>query len=575
MTSPTSAPTQPDGSADAPPFAAAIVTDVLKTFSKAVRAHQLYLPNNPMHARSMEAARAAFQGLWQQTDDLVLEVLETQFRWEELVVYEEAEKSTENLAWVFFKDGLRELKICKGFEMTDMDAIMDIIQRVRSATADDDDLLTILWEQEFATFEYKYVGAGGGTGDTPYDPMEAGAAPDKLPPPGEVERGGSEQLVSSAKPAGVVSMEDFDSTLYFLDEREVEYIHNEIAKDYSADLRPLVIASLLDTFENQIDVGVREEIARILDGVLINLLSTNQVRTVAYLLREVALTTQRAQEMTEVQKQRFSDLPERLSEGAVLGQLLETLEETPLSPPQSDISELFLQLRPAALETVFAFTPRSHNRELCELLENAADRLAASHTSELVRLINVADPVVAQEAIQRAAVMKTAAAVPALGQVINTGADPSMRLAAVLALADIGSPGALQVLEKCVEDSERDVRVAAVRALGGRSYRPALPRVEKALKGKPLRETNLTEKMAFFEAFGALAGDAGVDFLDSVLNGKGTFGKREEPEFRACAAMALGKINTRRARESLEKAAGDKDAVVKNAVTRAARGVAA
>lgn len=574
MTSSTAA-TQNPGEQEPPPFAAAIVTDVLKTFSKAVRAHQLYLPNNPMHARSMEAARAAFQGLWQQAEEIVLQVAETQFLWEELVVYEEAEKSTENLAWVFFKDGLRELKIVKGFEMTDMDAIMEIIQRVRSATADDDDLLTILWEQEFSTFEYKYVGSGGGGGDTPYDPMEAGAAPERLPPPGEVERGGTEQLVSSAKPAGVVSMEDFDSTLYFLDEREIEYIHNEIAKDYSADLRPLVIASLLDTFETQVDVGVREEIARILDGMLINLLSTNQVRTVAYLLREVALTAQRAKDLTEVQVQRFKDLPERLSEGAVLGQLLETLDETPMSPPQGDISELFLQLRPTALETVFAFTPRSHNRELCELLENAADRLAASHTSELVRLINVADPVVAQEAIQRAAAMKTAAAVPALGQVINTSGDPSMRLAAVLALADIGSPGALQVLEKCVEDLERDVRVASVRALGARSYRPALPRVEKALKGKPLRETNLTEKMAFFEAFGALAGDAGVEFLDSVLNGKGTFGKREEPEFRACAAMALGRINTRRALESLEKAAGDKDAVVKNAVTRATRGVAA
>lgn len=575
MTSPSSASAQPPASAEAPPFAAAIVTDVLKTFSKAVRAHQLYLPNNPMHARSMEAARAAFQGLWQQADDIVLEVGETQFRWEELVVYEEAEKSTENLAWVFYKDGLRELRICKGFEMTDMDAIMEIIQRVRSATADDDDMLTILWEQEFSTFEYKYVGAGGGSGDTSYDPMEPGAAPDRLPPPGEVERGGSEQLVSSAKPAGVVSMEDFDSTLYFLDEREIEYIHNEIAKDYSTDLRPLVIASLLDTFEAQIDVGVREEIARILDGVLINLLSTNQVRTVAYLLREVAHTSQRAQELTEVQKQRFADLPERMSEGAVLGQLLETLEETPLSPPQGDISELFLQLRPAALETVFSFIPRSHNRELCVLLENSADRLAAGHTSELVRLITVPDPVVAQEAIQRAAAMKAAAAVPALAQVINTGADQSMRLAAVLALADIGSPGALQVMEKCVEDNERDVRVAAVRALAARAYRPALPRVEKALKGKPLREANLTEKMAFFEAYGALAGDSGVEFLDSVLNGKGTFGKREEPEFRACAAMALGKVGTRRAREALEKAAGDKDAVVKNAVTRATRGVAA
>jgi HEAT repeat protein len=49
-------------------------------------------------------------------------------------------------------------------------------------------------------------------------------------------------------------------------------------------------------------------------------------------------------------------------------------------------------------------------------------------------------------------------------------------------------------------------------------------------------------------------------------------GKRDDSEFRACAAMALGKINTPKATESLNRAAGEKDVIVRNAVSRAIRG---
>ena len=51
-------------------------------------------------------------------------------------------------------------------------------------------------------------------------------------------------------------------------------------------------------------------------------------------------------------------------------------------------------------------------------------------------------------------------------------------------------------------------------------------------------------------------------------------GKRDDSEIRACAAMALGKINTPKAMESLNRATGEKDVIVRNAVSRAIRGAA-
>jgi HEAT repeat protein len=128
----------------------------------------------------------------------------------------------------------------------------------------------------------------------------------------------------------------------------------------------------------------------------------------------------------------------------------------------------------------------------------------------------------------------------------------------------------MQQLERAVTDAVRDVRVAAVRVLGTRRHRAALPQVEAMTFGRDLRGADLSEKTAFFEAFGLLAGADGVARLAPLLEpGGGLFKKKSDPETRACAAMALGKIGTPEARQALEAAIQDKDPLVRNAVGRA------
>jgi HEAT repeat protein len=82
---------------------------------------------------------------------------------------------------------------------------------------------------------------------------------------------------------------------------------------------------------------------------------------------------------------------------------------------------------------------------------------------------------------------------------------------------------------------------------------------------------DLTEKMAFFEAYALIAGVAGLETLQDLLKPGGLLKRAASPETRACAAMALGKIRSPEARELLESAKADKDAVVRNAVSRALR----
>lgn len=549
---------------DEPSFPVNYVTDLLKAFVKAVRAHQLYLPNNPMHARSLEAVREAFAGVWQHTDELELQIVETQLRWEGRVVLDEAERTSDNMAWLLYKDGIRELKMLKGFEEEELGTFFNLLQRVRKATDEDDDLLTLMWEREFATLQYRYVDltADGGPG---VESMERAEQKEKILSPAQVEAGLESTTSSLAK------LDDFDSTLYFLDDNEIEYLEQETKREFSTDLRPAVIASLLDTFETQKDPTVREEICGLLDYFLLILLSTAQYRNAAYLLREAGVTANRATEVLEPQKQRLTALGELMSDPKPLGQLLQALEDSPLRAPQMELDELFGVLQPRALETILSWIGRSNNPQLKMLLEVAATRLAAGNSAELIRLIGSDDEAVVFEAIRRAAALKSPAAVPALGKMLTVG-EADVRVAAVTALTEIGSPGAMQMLERALVDEDREVRIVAVRAIGARNARAALPRIEAAIKGKDLRESNLSEKMAFFEAYGLLSGDGGIALLDGILHAKGFMGKRDDPEIRACAAMALGKINSPKSMEALNRAAGEKDVIVRNAVSRAIRG---
>jgi len=547
-----------------PSFPVNFVTDLLKAFVKAVRAHQLYLPNNPMHARSLEAVREAFAAMWNHTDELDLQIVETQLKWEGRVVLDEGERTSDNIAWLLYKDGIRELKLLKGFEGEELGIFFTLLHSVRKATDEDDDLLTLMWEREFANLQYRYVDLTAESGPG-VESMERAEQKEKILSPAQVEAGLESTTTSLTK------LDDFDSTLYFLDDGEVEYLHQEVKREFSTDLRPAVIASLLDTFETQKDPTVREEICGLLDYFLLILLSTAQYRNAAYLLREASVTANRAPDILEPQKQRLTQLGELMSDPKPLGQLLQALEESPLRAPQMELDEMFGILQPRALETILSWIGRSNNPQLKVLLEGAASRLASSNSAELIRLIGSDDEAVVAEAIRRAAALKSPAAVPALGKMLTVG-EADMRVAAVTALTEIGSPGAMQMLERALIDDDREVRIVAVRALGAKNSRAALPRIEAAIKGKDLRDSNLTEKMAFFEAFGLLSGEAGITLLDGILHAKGFMGKRDDSEFRACAAMALGKINSAKATDSLNRAAGEKDVIVRNAVSRAIRG---
>ncbi len=551
------------------PFAISAVEDALRAFAKALRAVQLYLPNNPTRAQSIEQTRQAFGRMWAHVSPLEIQVREASFVLGDRVVYQDEERGTESLPWLVYRDGLRSLSLLPGVEEADLEALLLLLHKAKVATADDDDLVTMLWVTDLEYVRFRYVESSG-TSDLA---MTSGDRPGiATHTPGELPLAvpAAETRAPGDGPPGFVRVDDFDSTLYFLEPREATYLHEELKREYAEDQRRLVLASLFDIVELQPEAKTQQEALAILDQLILEFLAIGEYELVAYTLREAAAIA-RNERIDVLVLSALRELPARLSEPRVVAQLLQALDDSARTPVASLLEGLFVELRPSALEPLVGWLGAASASPARAAIERASLRLAGAHMAELSKLLEHEEESVVRGALRLVSQLATPAAVPGLARLLR-GADAKLRAEAVTALAVIASPLALQSLERAISDTDREVRVATYRAIGNRKHTGALPRLLEAIRRNDVRAADIGEKMVLFEAFGATCGDAGVGELDGILNARGLLGAKAPPELRACAARALGLVGTREAVASLQKAADAKDVVVRSAVARALRG---
>jgi len=550
------------------------IEELIRTVGKAQRAFQMYLPNNPIYHRAIGNLRAAFAPVWSATDEITLVVAETDFVWEDTVVYHQMHKP-ESLAWAMYKDGLRTLTLRRGVEEKEIIQFLQVLNRVKILPADAaDDLLTLLWEQDFQLVQYHFAEF---LADASVPGPEHGEA---APPPPESVRSEVRQesdaarQEQAARPKGVVDLEEFDSTLYFLDEAEVAYLAEQVEREYSRDLRVSAMNAMFDIFEGQDDAEVRDEILDAVEGLFPGMLNAGDFRTGASVLREARALSARVAGLTEVQANRLRVFDQLLSEPGIVSQLMQSLDEAATRPSDDDVRELLREFRPAALETLVIWFPKLSSSQVRTLVEQVIERLALAHTPEVLRLLRERDSEALPGVVALCGRLNLEGSVPGLIDVLDH-AVPALRHAAVDALAQIGSAGALAGLDRAIGDEDRGVRLAAVKTLGARGYKGALKRVEDVVLGKGRRDFDFNERRAFFEAYGSIAGPASIAPLRDLLEARGLFRRKQSPEVRMCAALGLGKVGTPEARAVLEAAANDKDRQVRNAVTAALRGAPA
>jgi HEAT repeat protein len=556
-----------------PPIPHSEIGELLLSFDKAARAGRLYAENNPMYHGFISSFITVIGRLWDRIPSLTIHVEEHGFRCyaRSFAVGE----GRESLPFQFYKDGIRVLTFLPGFE-DEAERFLRVVNAARQMdTRSVDDLVTLLWEQEFTAFQYSYVDALAEGFDVPEGvPLStAQIEPEKIAQ--EVQSGGDPEETAPAVQQGMltvaatVTREDFEETLYFLEQEEMEYMRQQVELEWTRDTKAHVLDALFDRLEDPI-ADRQLEILRILRQLMPAYLGRGDLLSAARILEEVNQVLESKQLLSEEQRKEAQELIRALSDTQVLGQLLSALEDGSIDPGAEELSVFLANLSAEALPLLIRSAETTEAVQLRKRLRSAIEGLGKEHPRVLIGLVGSEEAPVALGAGRLAGQLQLTDAAPHIASLFRR-VDAAGRRVAIEALVLLKSSISMAAAQEALEDEDREVRIAAARGLAGARYQPARPRLEALISGRTLREADLTEQIAFFEAFGAVASADGVKMLDRLLNGRRLLGK-ETPEIRACAAMALGKVGTAEARKVLQESAQDPHPMVRSAVTKALTG---
>ncbi|HEX8244204.1 MAG TPA: HEAT repeat domain-containing protein [Longimicrobium sp.] len=540
------------------------VQDAVRGLAKAWRTYLLYEGRSPALDRIVGSLRESLRQMFTRIPFFVLAVEERELLWEGVAVYQgddgdRGPGSRENLAFTLYRDGLREISFHKGVEREELDALLEILARVsRLRGEDQDDLLTLLWDHDWYHLRYRYV---EGLPDGTELPAASGGQPQALPA----------QPRDEPPPVSTVSPDDFRGALYFLDAEELRRLEGELEREMRRELWPDVLNALFDRIEDGGPLR-QEQIVGILGDLLPMLLGAGRLDTAALVLGELVKIATSGQRLPTAVMRELRDLFEQLADPATVAELVRTVEESGAAVGEASLGSLLSFFPPDALGPLLKAAETSASPAVRRTVQAAAERLAGTAREHVTRLLAEADPAVAAGAARLIGRLRITTAAGDVARLLRRP-EPATRLAAVEALQELRSPNASEALEAALEDADGKVRVAAARALSVLRYAPAKAKLEAALDGRRLREAELTERIAFFEAYGGLAGAEGVPVLEKILNRRGWLGRKETPEIRACAALGLGKIRHPAAEKALNAAAADPDPVVRSAVGRALKAV--
>ncbi len=129
---------------------------LIQTFLQTLKAFRLYEANHPILSKFLEKLKKDFDHYFGEFDSFSLQIGEHRLYYRGNIVYE-SEDVKESLAFLFFKDGIREIQFTKGLEYDEMIDFLNVVRKSDLLNRMEDDLVTLLWEKDFSHITFTAV----------------------------------------------------------------------------------------------------------------------------------------------------------------------------------------------------------------------------------------------------------------------------------------------------------------------------------------------------------------------------------------------------------------------------------
>jgi HEAT repeat protein len=555
-----------------------LARDLTSALIKTIKAFRFYPSDNPTLKGFRDQLLKKFQFFLNKYQSFVIQIGEYDISYKGKIIYENRDIKA-CLAFLLYKDGLRELRFTKGLEEWEVQGMIDIIRGSDSMNQLEDDVVTLMWERDFV--HVGYLATDEFLEETPVvipenvDQFRKNLILKPLVPHVEMD------MVDEESDDGI-SLEEFLSkaveeppavaanrSLYFLTPKEVDGLRREV----EAETDPAFVLNILDLLFEIIALEREPEsyqdtaviILKILDAFL----TLGEFQKATDLLKRIYIIL-KTHELKDWQIGIIRKLIIEAGEEKRIDRIGRLIEEE-AGIRLEDAHSYLLLLQKNAIPPLIQLLGKLKNSKTRRMVCDALAEIGKNAIDLFVPFIDDRRWYLVRNIVYILGRIGKEQAFPYLQKTFHHE-EVRVRRETVQAFGLIGGPKTVGFLIRAITDSDVRIRSMAAVNLGKIGKTTGLIPLLEVVQTKDFQKNDPTEIKAFFDAIGMIASNEALPVLRQLLEKKSWFGRGKTDDVRIGAARALAMIGTAEAKAVLESGRQSKDEAIREACTRASRG---
>jgi HEAT repeat protein len=552
-----------------------LARDLTSAFIKTIKTYRFYPADNPNVKGFREQLVKKMQFFLNKFQSFALQIGEYDMSFKGRILYENRDIKA-SLAFLLYKDGLRELRFSKGVEEWEVHGLVDLIKRTDNINQLEDDLVTLIWEKDFP--HISYLATDEFLEETPvivpenidqfrkhlvFKPVAHHVEVDPLEGEAGQEVDINEFLARAVQDP---PFNPSNRSVYFLTPDEVEGLRKEV----ETEVDPTFVFNITDIIFEILAIEKEREAfqdaANILGKVLDALLTLGEFRKAGDLLKRIYFIL-KIYDLKDWQIEIIRQLIESAGDDLRIeriGRVLEREEGIRLEEMSAYLNLLQRNSIKPLVKLLGELKNSKTRRVICDSLseigKNAIELFVpfiADRRWFLVRNITYILGRIGQEQ-----------ALPYIQKAFNHD-DVRVRREAIQAFGIIGGSKAVELLASALSDEDVRIRSMAAINLGKVGKTAGLIPLLEAVQSKEIQRKESAEIKSFFNAIGMVGSNEAIPVLQQILERKSWLGRGTTDEMRLGAANALAMIGSSESKAILETGKDSKDAGVRTACLRA------
>jgi hypothetical protein len=553
------------------------IRELVRLLVKTQKAQRLYDARNAVSERLESELFDRLSRFVSEEGEIHLVVLESQLRSDDEVVYESADRN-DSLAFLLYRDGIRRLSFGPGLEPEELRAFLSCLNRVALLSNDQDDLVTLLWEQDFHAIRYFAI----------EDLSENDAYPRLQEQLAAAEGTGSEGGEGSPGESVSLDLEQPVSTVPVeacrLVAAEIEALQQELEAEEKAPFRQNVSELALELVLLETDETAQAEITRNLLDIVDRLIADGDLFELTGIHEHVDGLASMVFPAERGIQRLCSELTRALSEPKRIETLLERVESVHAPKPDT-LTGFLVRLGPSTganlLPWMGRFSSAAYRRAVTSAILFFPDGGLAALDGSLPLSGPPVDPrerlrhrQFVREVVYALSRHPANAALPRLER-LSKATDAETRRESFVAASRYTED---RVQDLCLErmaDGDPEIRQASLDTLVRRgSPELGLSILERSLADPHFGERSLNEKRRLFAAVAKIAGAAALDGFRHLLLSKEDrwFASQKDRQFAEAVAHGIRVVSTPEAWRVLEDCAQSGPRLVRAACAKELEG---